>query len=266
MTLLREDVEQHWPVGVDPLDRSERLFEFMDVVTIDRPEVLGAELLPEAGGDEQFAHRVLDALGGVPGLLTERQVLDNRAHFALCIAVERVDTQLVHVPRKAADVWADRHGVVVEDDDEAPLVQLARMVHGFQRHARGHRAIANNGDRPEVVPVEVARHGHAQRRRDRRAGVARAERVVRALLAVGEPGKPLELADRVHPFFAAGENLVDVHLVAHVPEDLVGRRIEHAVERDGELHHAEVRGKVAAATDAFHRVHQEIADFAGQPL
>ena len=56
----------------------------------------------------------------------------------------------------------------------------------------------------------------------------------------------LVLADRVEPVLAAGEDLVRIGLMPDVPEDLVPRRVEQAVQRHGELAGAEVGAEVAA--------------------
>ena len=45
---------------------------------------------------------------------------------------------------------------------------------------------------------------------------------------------------------AAGENLVDVGLVADVEEDLVLGRVEDGVQREGQLDHAEIGAEMAA--------------------
>ena len=63
---------------------------------------------------------------------------------------------------------------------------------------------------------------------------------------------------------AAGEDLVRVGLVADVPEDLVARRVEQRVQRDGDLAGAEVGAEVAA--DLPHRVDQQLADLLGDLL
>ena len=44
----------------------------------------------------------------------------------------------------------------------------------------------------------------------------------------------------------AGKHLVDVALVADVEDELVLRRVEDAMQRDGQLDHAEVRSEMAA--------------------
>jgi hypothetical protein len=56
---------------------------------------------------------------------------------------------------------------------------------------------------------------------------------------------------------AAGEDLVRVGLVADVPEDLVGRRVEQRVHGDSDLARAQVGAEVPA--DLPHRVDQQLA-------
>ena len=44
----------------------------------------------------------------------------------------------------------------------------------------------------------------------------------------------------------AGKHLVDVALVADVEDELVLRRVENAMQRDGQLDDAEIRSEMAA--------------------
>ena len=73
-----------------------------------------------------------------------------------------------------------------------------------------------------------------------------AERIVFALGALGESGKPAALAQRADPVAAAGENLVWIGLVADVPDEPVGRRIENVVQRHREFDDAKTGAKMAA--------------------
>jgi hypothetical protein len=54
------------------------------------------------------------------------------------------------------------------------------------------------------------------------------------------------LADGGKAVESAGEELVDIALVANIEEELVARRVEDSVQSEGELHDAEVRAEVAA--------------------
>ena len=62
----------------------------------------------------------------------------------------------------------------------------------------------------------------------------------------GEAGEAAVLAQRREAVAAAGQELVDVGLVAHVPDELVAGAVEDAVQGDRQLDDAEVRRQVAA--------------------
>src|SRR3546814_14177797 len=81
-----------------------------------------------------------------------------------------------------------RHVVVVEDDDQ-PVARLLGIVHRLIRHARRHRAVADDGDRLAGPVGELVRHREAQRRRDRGRRMRRAERVVVARSDESSGGK-----------------------------------------------------------------------------
>jgi hypothetical protein len=65
----------------------------------------------------------------------------------------------------------------------------------------------------------------------------RAERVVFAFRPLGEARKPPLLAQRAHPVAAAGDDLVRIALVAHVPDQLVARRVEDRMDRHRQFDH-----------------------------
>ena len=122
----------------------------------------------------------------------------------------------------------------------------AGVVHRLIGHARRHRAVADHRDDAIVAPVEIARHRHAERRRDRGRGMRGAERVVFALRPLGEAGKAAALAQRADAVAPAGQDLVRIGLVADVPDQPVARRVEDVVQRDRQFDHAEPRAEMAA--------------------
>jgi hypothetical protein len=91
----------------------------------------------------------------------------------------------------------------------------------------------------------VAGGGHAERGRKGGAGVTRAITVVLALAAEQETIQALVLADGGKAVESAGEELVDIALVADIEEEFIARCIEDAVKGDREFHDAEVRAQVA---------------------
>ena len=73
-----------------------------------------------------------------------------------------------------------------------------------------------------------------------------AERVVDALAAPGEAGQAARLAQGADAVAPAGQDLVRIGLVADVPDQPVARRVEHVVQRHGQLDHAEPGAEMAA--------------------
>src|SRR6185312_810273 len=73
-----------------------------------------------------------------------------------------------------------------------------------------------------------------------------AETVVFALGALGEPGEATTGAQGPNSVTASGQDFVRIGLMADVPDELVGRRVEDVVQRDGQLDDAETRTKVSA--------------------
>ena len=138
------------------------------------------------------------------------------------------------------------------------------VVHRLERNAVRQRRVAEDADDLLVRPAFVARRRHAQRGRERRAGVTRAEAIVLALGAQREAVQAIRLADRAEPVFAAGQNFMDVNLVAHVPDKFILGRRENFVQGDGQLDHAKVRAEMAAALGEA--LDQLGADLAGEFL
>ena len=74
-----------------------------------------------------------------------------------------------------------------------------------------------------------------------------AEVVEAALAALQIAGDAILLAQGVESVVAAGDQLVGIGLVAHVPDDPVAIQIQGLIESQGELHHSETGAEVAAA-------------------
>src|SRR5262249_34688231 len=67
-----------------------------------------------------------------------------------------------------------------------------------------------------------------------------------ALRALGEAGESAALPERADAVAAARQDLVRIGLMTDVPDDLVIGRVEHMVERNRELDHAESRAQMPA--------------------
>ena len=90
------------------------------------------------------------------------------------------------------------------------------------------------------------------------------ELVVRTLGAPQEPGQAARLAQGRQAIVAAGEDLPGVALMAHVPHDLVARRVEAVAERNGQLDHAQAGADVTAGLG--NDVDQPAAHLVGEGL
>ena len=91
--------------------------------------------------------------------------------------------------------------------------------------------------------------------------MGRSECVVFAFRALGEAGEAAALTQSSDPVAPSGQDLVRIGLMADVPDDPVGRRIEHIVQRDGQFDHAETGAQMAAGHR--HRADRLGAQFVG---
>ena len=175
--------------------------------------------------------------------------------------VARVEAHAGEVARERADVLGDRHLVVVEHDDER-RAEVPDVVERLERHAAGHRPVADDDEDRLVAALRVARAREPERDRERVRGVAGVERVVGALAALGEAAHAAVLPQRGEALATPGEELVDVGLVPDVEDDPVVRAVERAVNAERELDDAEVGRQVAAGLRD--RGHEFVADLLGE--
>ncbi len=166
-----------------------------------------------------------------------------------------------------AHVGRDGHLVVVEDGEELAVAGPARVVEGLVAQAARERTVAEDCRHAVVLPREVPGRGHAVGRREGRGGVARAIDVVLALGALEEPRDAAILPNRLEGLPATRQNLVDVGLVAHVPDREVLGGLEDVMKRHRELHDPEAAGEVPAhLRDDLEEVGSELLAELGQGL
>ena len=72
------------------------------------------------------------------------------------------------------------------------------------------------------------------------------EGIVFAFTAFGEATKPAVFAVGMKLLPAAGEYLMSVSLVAHIPYQLIIWCVQHIVQGDGQLYHAQAGAKMPA--------------------
>ena len=243
---------------------AQRPLHALDVVSVERPGVAHAEGLEEHRRLEHLAHA-----GEGAGHAPRQVVADHRhvAHEALeagpLLHVARVQPDAGHVLGEPRDGRGVGPTVVVEDDDRLATA-VAEVVEALVGHAAGHRAVADHRDDapPGGLGQRGLREGEAVGVAEDRRGVAVLDPVVLGLGPARVAREPVGLAELVEAVAATREDLVGVGEVAGVPQDHVARRVEDAVQGDGELDDAEVRPEVAAALGD--RADHDVADLTGE--
>ena len=217
LALFGHHVQELRPLQVpDVLQRGDERFE---VVAVDRADVVEAEFLEQRGRHHHALGLLLEALGQ---LEQRRRDLEHLLADVLGRGIELAAHQLRQVTVQRAHRRADRHVVVVQHHQQV-AVGNAGVVQGLEGHARAHRAVADDGHRLAVLTLVLGGHGHAQRRGDAGGGMGRAEGVVLAFAALRKARQAAQLAQAAHAVAPAGEYLVRIGLVAHVPHQPVVR-------------------------------------------
>ena len=91
-----------------------------------------------------------------------------------------------------------------------------------------------------------------------------AEGVVLAFVTARKAAQPAQLAQGVHTLATTGKNFVRIGLVSNIPDDAVLRRVEHVVQRHGQLYRAQVGAEMA--TCLRHAFQHKAAQLVGQRL
>src|SRR5207244_12484474 len=121
-----------------------------------------------------------------------------------CVVEGRVEAEALEVACESADVWRDRHPIVVEDDDDRSL-EPAGVMERLIGDAAGQRPVADHGDNVAVLADSLAhRLLEADRVADRGRGVAGTHDVVLGLEHRAERRQPAVLAERVEALAPAG--------------------------------------------------------------
>ncbi len=254
VSLARDDVQELRALELAQV--GERLRQQLDVVAVDRTDVVEAQLLEQGAGQ----HHALDVLFGALRELAHRRQL--RQHLLAAAAHAIVEARSQHpgqVLVDRADRFRDRHVVVVQDDEQ---VGALGVVQRLECHPRTHRPVADHGDDMPRIPLEPRRSRHSQRRGNRRRRMRGAEGVVFALATTRKAGRTAPLAQPAHLLAAPGQDLVGIGLVPDIPDHAIAGRVVCVVQGDGQLDRAEVGRQVTAGLgDGFE---QECAQLAGK--
>ena len=234
------------------------------VVPVDGAAVLEPEGLEQRGGGDQLLERLLDPLGGlVGGVADQGEMAQGAAGGVLRRLVGGGEAELAQIGGEAADGRSVGTSVVVQDDDQLGL-EVADVVERLVGHPAGQRAVTDHADHLAGLPGQLAGGGQRHRVTEARRGVGVLDDVVLGLGPVGIAGEAASLAKPVEAREPPGQHLVDVGLVPGVEDQGIARRVEGAMEGDGQLHHAEVGPQVAPGSGDGG--HQELPDLGAEPV
>ena len=261
--LLGQHVQQHR--ALKPSGMSQQAGQVSYVVAVNWAEVSKAEFLKQHPRHDKLLDALFNSIHGVEHALAHRHAPQDPHGIVARPLGGRVQagTQLRQIRGHRPDIAADTHLVIIEHYQQIPLL-LARLVKRLQGQSAGQRPVTDDCHYLLIPAAQVARGGKAQGCRNRGAAVTGPERVVRALLPAGEARKTRVLAQTRELFLTAREQLVSVALVPHVPDDLVGGRVERAVQRNSEFHRPQVGRQVP--TGARRRLNDALADFRSQTV
>jgi hypothetical protein len=238
--------------------------ERLDVVSGHEPDVRDSEVLEQPPGlgevDDGAAKSLAQLTDRRPG---NRDPSDEVVVGLLARLPGTRELDLAEVLRQRADRRADRHLVVVENDEQLRLA-LADVVQRLQAQATRDGGVADDDGNPLHAVAQVTRGREALADRQAGPGVTAVEDVVLGFAASREAADPAELAKRAKSLEPSGEQLVGIRLMAGVPDDPVARRLEEPVERDRELDDAERAAEMAAGPGD--RRDDRLADLFGELL
>jgi hypothetical protein len=259
-SLLGEHVDDDGPL--EGLAVLEGLLDLGHVVPVEGAQVVDAEGLEER---RRLEHLPDGGLGGVDAPLDQLahpgQVLGQFLEAPLPPHVGGVGADADQALGEASHGGGVGASVVVEDDGDAEAA-VAEVVEALEGHAARHRPVADYGNDAPAAAGGRLRGGESVGVREHSGGVRVLDPVVVRLGPRGVAGQAARLAQCVEVGQPAGQHLVDIGLVAGVPQDDVVGAVEGPVQGDRQLDGSQVRPQVPAR--AVDGLDQAGTDLGGQ--
>ena len=141
------------------------------------------------------------------------------------------------MPGHAAYVGGDGHAVIIQYHDQG-LPTGAGVIQALIGQAAGQSAVTHQRKDAVVLSQQGSGAGHTKGYGDGIGGVAGNERVVAALVRLGEAGKAIKLTKGREQISSVGEQLMHVGLVAYIKNQTVFGRVENPVDCNSQFNHA----------------------------
>ena len=253
----------HQDRAAEPLGLLERVDKHVDVVAVDRAEVLQPEVAEQHLRGQHVLQSTLHAVQQVVGLASQRPPLHRVLHRIQSLLVARVGADRRQMARQTTHGRGVGASVVVYHDDQRQVIVDSDVVQGFPSHATSQRTVTDHHRHGALVlAAQLETACHALCPAQPGGGVRVLHPVVFRLGPGRVAGQAVGLPQGHEVVATAGEDLVDIALVAGVEDDRVVRGVEDPVERDGQLDYAEVWAEVPPSS--AHLRDQELPDLSGQ--
>ena len=199
--------------------------------------------------DERF-HRIVEPDDAVLPLIVEHSpAIQFLRHLKTESVVPRAGVQLEQIMLHASHTAVNTHVVVVENDEQ--IIGSGRsVVQSLKSQTTAHGAIPDYGNDIAVgLSFFLKGNRHSQGSRNGIGSMAAGKAVVLALFGRRERTDAMQFPVGRKTFSSAGQNLVPVCLMPHVPHNTVVRRIENIMKRHGQFNDPQTRSKVPRIVD-----------------
>ena len=146
---------------------------------------------------------------------------------------------------QSAHIGGNGHLVVIDDYDHFGLGG-AGIVQRFKSHSAGQRPVANHRNHLIVFFVHVTGFCNTQCYRNGIAAVAGVIHVRRTFRSFRETAEAAVLAQRIKLPGTAGQDLVNIGLVSHVPKDSILRHVKNSMQGQCKLHDAQIGSEMSS--------------------
>ena len=183
---------------------------------------------------------------GPAEVFAHRQFAHQFPYIVLYLIISWGSGNIGQVFFQCAYIGVNADTIIIQDDQHIGICH-AGMVHGFKSHPGGHGAIADHGHGLAIgFALVLGRYSHAQGSRNGSGGMPYPECIVLAFTSFWKAAQAIVFAVGNKIIAAPGQDLVPVSLVAHVPYQLIIRRIIHVMKCRCQFHHPQAGAEMTS--------------------
>ena len=258
-TLLGEHVDHDGSIPSGGI--AQGLFDSGDVMAVDGSGIANAEGLEEGVRSDKLTQSAGDTVDARIGHFAHGWDLPEDVPEALArLNIGRVEPQARQRLRQLRDGRGITAAIVVEDDDH-PSSGMTEVVERLVGHPASEGSVTDDGHDPPLatmageLALELVGGRHPIGIREHRRGMRVLDPIVLGFRPIGVTREASLLPEVLEAIAPAREELVDIGLMAGVPQDGVSRRVEDPMESECQLHDSEIGSEMPASCG--HRLDDE---------